>query len=226
MSEATTGPLDLRLIVITDASLARPHTITTVARAALAAGAPALQLRDKSATARDLLAQADALLPIAHEHGALLFINDRVDIALLAGADGAHLGPEDLPIAAARTIVPPGFLLGWSTDDPVDARRAEREGASYIGCGAVFGTRTKTEAAGERIGVARLDEVARAVRIPVVGIGGIDEHNSEIVAGTRASGVAVVSAVMAARYPGAAVRALLSAWERGRRTRRVPEGEA
>ncbi len=206
---------DLRLIVITDAALARPRGIADVVTAALAAGAPAIQLRDKTATARELLAVAEALLPIVHAHRALLFVNDRVDIALLAGADGAHLGPDDLPIAAARAICPAGFLLGCSTDDPEAARQAERDGADYIGCGAVFGTTTKLEAASERIGVHRLDEVAAAVSIPVVGIGGVGIDNIAAIGRTRAAGAAVVSAVMAAPDPGAAVRALLAEFAAG-----------
>jgi len=217
MSTAAAGvPPDLRLIVITDAVLARPRSVIDVVRDALAAGAPAIQVRDKNATSRELLALTEAVLPVARAHGALLFVNDRVDIAMLAGADGAHLGPDDLPVGAARAIVPPGFLLGCSVDDPDAARQAERDGASYIGCGAVFGTRTKQEAAGERIGLARLDEVAGAVRIPVIGIGGIDVDNIAGIGSTRAAGAAVVSAVMAAVDPGAAVRALLDGLARGR----------
>jgi thiamine-phosphate diphosphorylase len=205
---------DLRLIVITDAKLAAPRAVRDVVAAALEAGAPAIQLRDKTATARELLAGAEALLPLVREHGALLFINDRVDVALLAGADGVHLGPDDLPVAAARRIAPAPFLIGHSTDDPRTAQLAERDGADYIGCGAVFGTSTKTDVGDERIGTARLDRVARAVRIPVVGIGGITVDNVGAVGATAARGIAVVGAVMAAPDPAAATRALLEGFDR------------
>jgi thiamine-phosphate pyrophosphorylase len=187
--------------------------------AALAAGAPAIQLRDKQATARELAQQTEALLPLVRAHGASLFVNDRLDVAWLAGADGVHLGPDDLPVAAARQIVPPTFLIGWSTDDPGAARAARRDGADYIGCGAVFGTTSKREAAGERIGVARLDEVARAVDIPVIGIGGINPDNVALVGATAAAGVAVIGAIMAAADPAAATRALLEGFAQGRRLR-------
>jgi thiamine-phosphate diphosphorylase len=204
--------LDLRLIVITDAHLAAPRTVADVVAAAVAAGAPAVQLRDKQATAHELCEQARTLLPIVHAAGARLMVNDRLDVALAAGADGVHLGPDDLPIAAARRIVPSGFLIGASTDDPALAVRAEADGADYIGCGAVFGTTTKPEAAGERIGTARLDAVAAAVRIPVVGIGGVTPANIAQVAATRAAGAAVVGAVMMAQDVGQVVRKLLEAF--------------
>jgi thiamine-phosphate pyrophosphorylase len=204
--------LDVRLIVVTDRGLAAPRSILDVAARALDGGAPAIQLRDKEADAATLLLTARALLPLVRAAGALLFINDRVDVALSSGADGVHLGPSDLPVSAARRIVPADFFIGFSTDDPAAARQAEADGASYIGCGAVFGTTTKREAVGEAIGVHRVDEVARAVRIPVVGIGGITTANIHELAATRAVGAAAVGAVMAAEDPADAVRALLHAF--------------
>jgi thiamine-phosphate pyrophosphorylase len=110
----------------------------------------------------------------------------------------------------------PGFLIGYSTDDVATARAAEQDGADYIGCGAVFGTASKPETAGERIGVDRLDQVARAVRIPVIGIGGITEDNIAAVGATAAAGAAVIAAVMLASDPGAATRTLLSRFAGGR----------
>jgi thiamine-phosphate pyrophosphorylase len=204
--------LDLRLVVITDRTLAAPAIVSDVIAAALAAGAPAVQLRDKNATARELFDQAVALLPVVCAHGARLFINDRMDVAIAARAHGVHLGPGDLPVAAARRAVPTGFLIGFSTDDPERARNAQRDGADYIGCGAVFGTTSKRDVAGERIGTAQLDRVARAVTIPVIGIGGIDASNVADVAATHAVGAAVIGAVMGSADPASAVRALLAAF--------------
>lgn len=206
------GP-DLRLIVITDASLALPRTVADVVAAALGQGAPCIQLRDKNANARELFDQAKALLPLVRAHGASLIINDRLDIALLTGADGVHLGPDDLPVAEARRIAPAPFIIGHSTDDPAVARQAERDGASYIGCGAVFGTTSKADAGDESIGVGRLDEVARAVSIPVVGIGGITTNNIALVAGTAAAGAAVIGAIMTARDTASTVRSLLAPFD-------------
>lgn len=201
----------LRLVVITDPQLARPRSLPDVVAAALTAGAPAIQVRAKGASARELLELGRAILPLAREAGALLFVNDRLDVALALGADGVHLGPEDLPVAGARRAIGEGFLVGASTDDPEVARRLVAEGADYIGCGAVYATSTKPDA-GDVIGLDGLDRVARAVSVPVVGIGGITEARSADVATTRAAGVAVVGAVMAASDPGAAVRGLLAPW--------------
>lgn len=202
--------LDLRLIVITDVALAAPAAVDDVVQLALAAGAPAIQLRDKNATARALADHARELLPAVHDAGALLFINDRIDVALAVGADGVHLGPHDIPVAAARRIAPADFLIGYSTDDPDLARRARDDGASYIGCGAVFGTTTKRDLGDERIGLDRLQLVADAVDIPVIAIGGITAENAALVRAAGAAGIAVASAVMAAADPGAATRALLA----------------
>lgn len=213
--ELTVRPPDLRLIVITDRSLAAPRSVRDVVEAALAAGAPAVQLRDKDATARDLLEQARVLRELTRRTRALLFVNDRMDVALAAGADGVHLGPRDIPVAdarnAARLAGRPDFLIGTSTDDPETARRAVLAGASYIGCGAVFGTTSKPEVGDERIGPDRLRDVVRAAAAPVVAIGGITPVNAPQVAATGAAGLAVISAVMAAPDIQTAVKQLLSA---------------
>ncbi len=204
--------MDLRLIVITDRALAAPRAVEHVVRAALEAGAPAIQLRDKAADARALFEQARALRRLTRAHGALLFVNDRLDVALAAGADGVHLGPDDLPVAAARRAVPPDFLVGFSTDDPETARRAAADGAVYIGCGAVFGTRTK-DVGDEHIGPPGLKRVVDAVRVPVLGIGGVTADTVAELARVGAAGAAVVGAVMKADDVAAIVRALLAPFQ-------------
>jgi len=209
-------PLDLRLIVITDATLAAPRNILDVLRECLEAGAPAVQLRDKHATARELYQQAVALRALTRQFDALFFVNDRFDVALAAGADGVHVGPHDVPIAELRAVAPAGFLIGGSTDDPDTARQLERAGASYIGCGAVFGTTTKTDLGDERIGTKGLKRVVDAISLPVVAIGGITADNAALAAAAGAAGVAVVSAVMKADAPGDVVRAVLEAFPRAR----------
>ncbi|MEX2048687.1 MAG: thiamine phosphate synthase [Gemmatimonadota bacterium] len=201
----------LRLIVITDAALAAPRSVEDVVERALAAGAPAVQLRDKNASARELLTTGGRLLALTRAAGALLFLNDRADVALALGADGVHLGPDDVPVAALRRAVPEGFLIGASADDPEVARGLVADGADYIGCGAVYATSTKPDA-GDVIGLEGLERVAAAVAAPVIGIGGIDVARSAEVAQTRAAGMAVVGAVMRAPDVRAAVRGLLAPW--------------
>jgi thiamine-phosphate pyrophosphorylase len=181
-----------------------------VVEAALAAGAPAVQLRNKGEPARELLATGDALRVLTREAGALLFVNDRLDVALAVGADGIHVGPRDLPVRDIRRLVHPGFLIGRSADDPEVARQAVADGADYIGCGTVYPTATKADA-GDVIGLAGLSRVAEAVPVPVVAIGGITVDRAPDVPATGAAGVAVVGAVMGAPDPAAATRRLLVA---------------
>ena len=217
----------LRLTVITDEVLARPRTIADVVREALAAGAPTIQLRLKSANARELLEAAHTLLPIVRSAGALFIVNDRLDVALAAGADGVHLGPDDPPVRDARAVADAqvgasarvvdadtrfatvdAFIVGYSTDTMDGAVRAEAEGADYLGVGAVYATSNKSDA-GDVIGLDGLQRVVKAVSIPVVAIGGITPERARAVAGTGACGSAAIGAVMGSPEPAEAVRALL-----------------
>ena len=203
----------LALIVVTDPNCGG-RRVLDVARAALQGGAPSVQLRWKDGSAREMVELARALAEETRRAGALLFVNDRVDVALAAGADGAHVGQDDLPVAAAQRIAPPRFLLGVSAETAELARAAERDGAAYVGVGPVYATASKADA-GDAVGTGRIAEIAAAVRIPVVGIGGIDAGNAAPVARAGAAGVAVIGAVMRAPEPEAAAREIL---------RRVREG--
>ena len=200
----------LRLMVITHPRPRCGRALEAVVDEVAAASVGAFQLRDKEASPRDLLARARRLRRITARHGALLIVNDRLDVALAAGADGVHLGPEDLPVAAARRVVPDGFLLGHSTDDPGLARQAEADGADYLGCGTVFPTTSK-EDAGAIIGVGALAAVACSVRLPVLAIGGVTAERTRLLGGSGGAGVAVISAVMAAPDPADAARRLIRA---------------
>ena len=205
----------LRLTVITDEALARPRALSDVVREALAAGAPTIQLRLKGAAARELLEAAHTLIPIVRSAGALLIVNDRLDVALAAGADGVHLGPDDPPVMDARAVaadtlsaVADPFIVGYSADTTDGAARAEAEGADYLGVGAVYATANKSDA-GEVIGLEGLRRVVKAVSIPVVAIGGITPERARAVAETGACGSAIIGAVMGSPEPAEAVRALL-----------------
>jgi len=195
------------LYVVTDAGESAERSHVEVARAALAGGADALQLRDKSATAQNLCWLVSEIQPIARKFGAVLLVNDRVDVALAAGADGAHVGQDDLPARAARRLMAPPAVLGVSAGNLAEARKAARDGADYIGVGPVFATPTKPDA-GEPIGMEGLARIARAVSIPVVAIGGITLDNVMAVIEAGAAGAAVVSAVVSAGDMAQAARAL------------------
>ena len=212
------GPLErrLRLIVITDRGLADPESVTDVVAQALHAGAPAVQLREKAKPPREVLPLARRLRADTSRHGALFFVNDRLDLALAVEANGVHLGPDDLPVRAAREIAPPGFLIGYSTDQVDEARRAVRDGADYIGCGTVYPTGTKPDA-GRVTGIEGLRRVARAINAPVVGIGGVTPARAPAVIAAGAVGCAAIGAVMGAANPRHAVADFLRAAKHGAR---------
>src|SRR5258706_2208962 len=134
--------------VISDPAMARGRSHLEVVRAALEGGADAVQIRDKSSTAYNLSLVSAEIQPLARKFGAAFFVNDRVDVALLAGSDGVHVGQEDLPAREARRLLPRPRLIGVSAGTPEEARPAEREGADYIGSGPGFGTATKPDPRG------------------------------------------------------------------------------
>ena len=202
----------LRLMVLTDPSPACGRSLATVVNECLDAGATAIQLRDKHASARELFDISSELLPGIRERGGLFIVNDRFDVALAAGADGVHLGPEDLPVHEVRMRVPPEFLIGFSADDPESGREAAEAGADYLGVGAVFGTTSKPGLEFESIGPERVGAVLQAAGIPGVGIGGITAETAAEVVRVGA-GVAVFGAVMHAADPAAAVADLVRAIE-------------
>jgi thiamine-phosphate pyrophosphorylase len=199
--------LDLSLYVITDRLLSRGRTHQEVVEKAIEGGATCIQLREKDAsiTTRELFTLAEKLRVLTRGKGVALIINDRLDIALSVGADGVHLGQDDLPLGVARRLLPPEMILGASAGDPRQAREAQAQGAAYLGAGAVFGTSTKPDA-GEAIGPGVLAAVCRSVEIPVVGIGGIDATNARKVIAAGAAGVAVISSVVGAADIAAAAQ--------------------
>ncbi len=194
------------LYVITHAATPAGRSHVEIARAALEGGADAVQLRDKSSPAINLCRMAEEIQPLARKFGAAFLVNDRVDVALVSGADGAHVGQEDLPGREARRLLSRPLILGISAGTREEARRAEREGADYIGIGPIFPTGTKPDA-GEALGLEGLARIVRAVSVPVVAVGGITLENVAGVFGAGAAGVAVVTAVACADDVAAAARA-------------------
>jgi thiamine-phosphate pyrophosphorylase len=196
----------LALMAITDP--AATIGVVDATRAALAGGATSIQIRWKHATARELVELVRALRQVASDAGALLIVNDRVDVALAADADGAHLGNDDLPLRAARSIAPPGFLLGRSVDTPAEAATAEREGADYVGFGPIFPTPSKADT-GPVVGPAGIAAVRAATGLPIVAIGGIGPGRAGEVVRAGADGIAVLGAIMMSREPERVTRELL-----------------
>ena len=188
---------DLNLYVITDRRLSRGRSHREVVEKAIAGGATCIQLREKELSTRDFFAVAQELRAITREKGVAFIVNDRLDVALAVGADGVHLGQDDLPLTAARRIMPPGMILGVSAGNLQEALAAQSQGASYLGVGAIFRTGTKMDA-GEPIGLQALADLCCGVSIPVVGIGGITADNARLVIEAGAAGVAVISSVVAA----------------------------
>uniref|UniRef100_A0A7V3YK54 Thiamine-phosphate synthase n=1 Tax=Candidatus Caldatribacterium californiense TaxID=1454726 RepID=A0A7V3YK54_9BACT len=186
---------DFSLYVITDRRIQKRKNLEVVEEA-IAGGASVIQLREKELSAREFLEEALLLRDCTRRHGVLFIVNDRLDIALASEADGVHLGPDDMPLEYARRLAP-HLILGYSCDTVEEAQRAERLGAHYLGVGTVFPTTTKKDA-GTPIGLERLREIKKAVRIPVVAIGGITLENLEAVLATGVDGVAVVSAIVGA----------------------------
>jgi thiamine-phosphate pyrophosphorylase len=178
--------------------------------AALAAGARWIQVRIKEGTDRRRFEAARSLAAVARRHGATCLVNDRTDLALATGADGVHLGLDDLPVGAVRSIVGDDLVIGATVRDPEQARRAVDEGASYLGAGPVYATSTKAGLP-DPIGLAGLEAVVAAATVPVIAISGITAARVPEVLAAGALGIAVVGAVYARANPGEATRELLDA---------------
>jgi thiamine-phosphate pyrophosphorylase len=184
------------------------------ARAACAGGAAVVQLRAKCTIDREALAWCRAIRPITREAGALFIVNDRFDLALAAGADGVHLGQDDLPPGRIPPEAREVLLIGHSTHDAAQVRRAGQEPIDYLAFGPVFGTTSKQSEYDAR-GLAALGEIAAlAGSLPLVAIGGIDLDRVTEVIRAGAAAAAVISAVAASDDPVAAARALASAIEK------------
>jgi thiamine-phosphate pyrophosphorylase len=184
----------LRLYVIPDRLVGAPLSLEEQARLALEGGATAIQLRDKPADGGELLEAAKRMAGLCRGYGALFIVNDRLDVALLSGADGVHLGQSDLPVEEARKLAPRPFLIGASAHTGSEAEKAEKDGADYLGAGAVFETGSKGGA--RVIGLEGLRGLKAAVGLPVVAIGGISLENLPGVMETGVTGVSVISAAI------------------------------
>jgi len=200
----------LALHVLTDRDWSRGRDMLSVAKAAIAGGATVIQLRDKAASTRQLVAEGLALRRLTRQHGVLLIVNDRVDVALAVEADGAHVGQDDMTADLARRLLGPDRLLGVSTGSLEEAEAATTAGADYFGVGPIYATRAKADA-GAPTGPALLRAIAARFATPLVAIGGITTENAGEAIQAGAAGVAVITAVVAADDIAAAARRLRAA---------------
>lgn len=215
--------LEFELYVVVTGEFCGGREVTDVIRAAIDGGARAVQLREKSLGGRDLFALACAVRQRIAPGEALYIVNDALDVALACGADGVHLGQDDLPICAARALAGPGFVIGASTHSVAQAEAALAQGASYVNCGPVYPTRTKTQAH-PPVGLALVREFAALHRRTPGGIvfttmGGINRQNVADVVEAGADRVAVVTAVVSADDVRLAAQELLTAIRQARQRR-------
>lgn len=195
------------LYAVTDRSwLKEGESLEGVCRSVLEHGATFLQVREKDLDEGSFEQEAGALKKLCAAFRVPFVVNDSVEIAIRIGADGVHVGQSDIKGRDIRSMIGPERILGISAGTVEEARAAQEAGADYIGAGAVFGTNTKKDA--RNLSIESLRAIRDAVSIPVVAIGGIHEGNVKLLSGSGVDGIAVVSAIFAAREPGKAAARL------------------
>ena len=203
--------VDYTLYLCTDRRLMTSSSIEECVEAAIQGGVTVVQLREKECTSREFFELALRVKQITSRYGVPLIINDRVDIALAADADGVHVGQKDLPCGAVRRMIGEEKIVGVSAPNLSAALQAEQDGADYIGVGAVFATGTKQDAI--VIAAAELEKIRKAVSIPIVAIGGIQKQNLPLLKGKGINGIAVISAIVAQPDVEKAAKELRELWE-------------
>jgi len=202
--------MDYTLYLVTDTGLSLGRTHSHIVEAAIRGGVTVVQYREKAATTRQMVEEARELRQLCSAAGVPFIVNDRIDVALAVDADGVHVGQDDMPVSLARAIIGKGRILGVSAGSAAEARKAEADGADYIGASPIFATPTKPDAPAP-MGVEGLRWLARAVSVPVVAIGGMNAENAPSIIQAGAAGVAVVSAIVSAQDVEAAARRIYEA---------------
>lgn len=197
----------LKLYAVTDRAWTGAQTLEEQVREALEGGATLIQLREKALDDEAFLEEAVKMKAITDAYHVPLIINDNIDVCIKSGAAGVHVGQSDMTAGRVRTLLGPDKIIGVTAKTPEQAKDAYDNGADYIGCGAVFGSKTKLDTSA--ISLEQLDAVCQSVSIPVVAIGGINAENIDQLAGHDMDGVAVVSAIFAQKDIKAATKDLL-----------------
>jgi thiamine-phosphate pyrophosphorylase len=203
----TRSPLDLGLYLVTDRPALGGRDLVDVVAQAVAGGVGMVQLREKNASTREFVELARRLVALLRPHGVPLIINDRVDVALTVGADGVHVGQDDMHPADVRALIGPDRILGLSVTGEEETRAARGLPVDYLGAGPIFATATKKDA-GAPQGLDGLSEMLALAEVPVVAIGALGPDNAAGVMACGASGLAVVSAICSAADPRTAAAAL------------------
>ena len=206
--EKTKAIIDYTLYLVTDQDLMTASTIEESVEQAILGGVTVVQLREKTASSGEFYKAALKARGVTSRLNVPLIINDRVDIALAVGADGIHVGQDDLPYSEVRRIAGQDMILGVSANNLAEAIAASEAGVDYIGVGAMFATATKTNT--RATGMDELKRIRAAVDIPIVAIGGIGMSNVHLFNGTGIDGIAVVSAIVAQENATTAARELKS----------------
>ena len=189
---------DYLLYLVTDRKVQRNRSVELQVEQALLGGVRIVQIREKELSTRLILEEVRRVLPLTRKNGAFLLVNDRIDVALAAGADGVHLGQEDMPVEEARRLLGPRALIGVSVSNVDEALEAEAGGGDYLAVNGVFPTSTKGDLT-SLPGLEGVAEIRRSTRLPLLGIGGITLENCRLVLEAGADGVAVVSALTTAQ---------------------------
>lgn len=201
--------VDYSLYLVTDAKAAKNRSIPKIVDAAIRGGVTVVQYREKSLSKEEMVRQVKEIHKVTSIYGVPLIINDYVDVALEAGAEGIHVGQGDMPADKVRKLIGPKRILGVSVKTKKEAQKAFEDGADYLGVGSIFETKTKTDA--KPVSKYQLEEIVTAVNIPLVGIGGITIDNAHMVIESGLTGIAVISAIFNSSDPNAAARKLKKA---------------
>ncbi len=200
--------IDYSLYLCTDRSIMSDTSIEECVEKSLKGGVSVVQIREKDCSGKEFLQIAKSVKEITKRYNVPLIINDRVDVAIAVGADGVHVGQDDLPCAIVRSMVGEDMIIGVSASSLTEALKAQQDGADYIGVGAMFATDTKTDA--KVVSMEELDRIRREVSIPIVVIGGINKTTLPDFIGKGIDGIAVVSAIVSQNDVESAARELKS----------------
>ena len=206
---------DTTLYFITDSTGFERDEFLSRVRSALEGGVTIVQLREKNRTTREYVELAEAVHEITKEFGVPLIIDDRIDVMLATGAEGVHVGAEDMPVAVARKLIGNDKILGATAKTVEAATKAYNDGADYLGVGAIYPTTTKVKTV--LTSTETLDAITKAVPIPVNAIGGLNKTNLGVLKGINIAGVCAVSAIMKAESPKTAAEELRQAFDDIRR---------